>query len=191
VSKKPSKYIFSTWGIIDFLSVAPQFLSLLFNGANFLMILRLSRMLRVFRILKLTRFIKESEMLYNSLKLSVYKISIFMVFVLVLVIILGTIMYVIEGEDSGFTSIPQSIYWAIITITTVGYGDIVPATVLGKIIASAMMLIGYSILAVPTGIITLELSKNKAFDKKNCLNCLSENQNDSNFCHKCGHKFSV
>jgi voltage-gated potassium channel len=190
ITKHPLRYILSPWGIVDFLAILPSFISLFFAGTHVLMILRLARMMRVFRILKLSRFLKESEQLYLALKHSFYKISIFMLFMMILVIVLGTIMYVVEGEKNGFSSIPQSIYWAIITITTVGYGDIVPLTVVGKLIASVTMLMGYSILAVPTGIITFEISRAGSQQSSStfCDSCKHENPVNSKFCNHCGEK---
>lgn len=183
----PRKYIFSIWGLIDLLSIVPTYISLVVAGANFLTILRLIRLLRIFRILNLTRFLIESKILYTSLRASVFKISIFMLFVFVFVIVLGTIMFVIEGGENGFTSIPQSVYWAIITITTVGYGDIVPQTVGGKFIASLIMLIGYSIIAVPTGIFAMEFAKGDKTEKQpRCARCNHKNPEHSKFCNQCG-----
>lgn len=184
---KPLKYIFSFWGIIDLLSIVPTYFSLIFKGAHFLVVIRLLRVLRVPRILKLGRYFTESLVLSQALKASSYKIIVFMLSVLLLVIIMGSIMYVIEGGENGFSSIPQSIYWAVITITTVGYGDIVPVTVTGKFIASLMMLMGYSIIAVPTGIISVEIAK-AAKKKITCRNC-GENLEVENahFCYHCGN----
>lgn len=185
----PRKYIFSIWGLIDLLSILPTYISLIVAGAQFLTILRLMRLLRIFRILNLTRFLIESKILYTAIRASVFKISIFMLFVFVFVIVLGTIMFVIEGGESGFTSIPQSVYWAIITITTVGYGDIVPQTVAGKFIASFIMLIGYSIIAVPTGIFAMEFAKgNKKEKAPRCMKCNHKNPEHSRFCNQCGSK---
>lgn len=188
ISPQPKRYIFSAWGIIDLVAILPTYLSLLLTGTYFFSTLRLIRLLRIFRILKLTRFIFESRMLFRALQLSIYKIVIFMLFMLILVIMLGSFMYVIEGEQSGFSSIPQSIYWAIITITTVGYGDIVPVTVVGKFIASFMMLIGYSIIAVPTGIISFQMFKTQSEDTDRCSVCFHENPKGSLYCNQCGNK---
>lgn len=185
---KPLKYIFSFWGVIDLLSIAPTYLSLIFKGAHFLVVIRLLRVLRVFRILKLGRYFTESLVLSQALKASSYKIIVFMLSVMLLVVIMGSVMYVVEGGQNGFSSIPQSIYWAVITITTVGYGDIVPVTVLGKFIASLMMLMGYSIIAVPTGIISVEIAK-AAKNKITCKNCGEGMENEkANYCSNCGNK---
>ena len=146
--KKPKAYIFSFYGIIDLLSTIPKYLSLFILGSHSLIALRALRLLRVFRILKLTRFIGESANFGKALKRSRAKIAVFISFVIVLCIILGTIMYLIESDqDSGFTSIPRSVYWAIVTLTTVGYGDIAPITALGQLIASLIMILGYGIIA--------------------------------------------
>lgn len=190
ISPKPAKYIFSFWGMIDLLSVLPTLLSLLIPGAHFLLVVRIFRLLRVFRILKLARFNAEANLLVRAMKDSLYKISIFLFAVLSIVILLGTIMYVLEKPEDGFTSIPQSIYWAIITITTVGYGDVVPHTVLGKMFSSVAMIIGYAIIAVPTGIITVAMSKTKDADVQ-CRNCKADNKAEYNYCHKCGEKMAV
>ncbi len=155
--KKTSKYIFSYYGIIDFLATIPMYLSLIIGGTHALVILRSLRLLRVFRILKLTRYVGESNRLMEALKASRIKISVFVLTVLIISVILGTIMYLIEGgADSGFTSIPRSVYWTIVTLTTVGYGDIAPATTIGQLIATIVMILGYGIIAVPTGIVSAE-----------------------------------
>lgn len=186
-SPKPLKYIFSFWGIIDLLSVIPTYLEIFVTGTHYLLIIRIFRLLRVFRIFKLVRFNKEAQMLYSALHAGSYKISIFLLAVFSIVTILGTLMYVIEGSESGFTSIPQSIYWAIVTVTTVGFGDIVPQTVLGKFISSVSMMIGYAIIAVPTGIITVELSKSNV-KKKPCTNCGADNPDKARYCNQCGYE---
>lgn len=185
ISPKPLKYIFSFWGLIDFLSVIPTYLSLIFIGSHYLLVVRILRLLRVFRILRLVRFNKESAYLMSALKSSGYKIGIFLMSVLFLVTILGTVMYVVEGGQAGFVSIPQSIYWAIVTVTTVGYGDLVPHTVLGKFISSFAMMLGYAIIAVPTGIVTVEMSRSSP-RFKSCLNCKQANDRDANYCKNCG-----
>ena len=160
--KKPKAYIFSFYGIIDFLSTIPKYLSLFFVGTHSLVAIRALRLLRVFRILKLTRYIGESTNFGRALKRSRVKVAVFLSFVLVLCIILGTVMYLIEGDkDSGFSSIPRSVYWAIVTLTTVGYGDIAPVSALGQSIASLIMILGYGIIAIPTGIVTSEMTKSE------------------------------
>ncbi len=185
ISPKPFRYIFSFWGVVDLLAILPTYFSLFFYGYQYLLIVRILRLLRVFRILRLAQFNREAIVLLKALKSGSYKIGIFFSAVLTIVVILGTIMYVVENGENGFTSIPQSIYWAIITITTVGYGDIVPHTVLGKFISSFAMIIGYAIIAVPTGIITVEMSKSSE-PKVNCLKCGSKNNEKSKFCGNCG-----
>lgn len=189
VSPKPIKYIFSFWGLIDFVASIPTLLSLMFFGMHLLVAVRLIRLLRIFRILKMARYTKEANMLFQALKGSLYKITVFMFSVIILVLILGTLMYVVEGHHEGFNSIPESIYWAIVTITTVGYGDLVPHTVIGKFISSIIMIIGYAIIAVPTGIVTVEMSK-KNKNIKVCPHCKKENNEDSYFCSNCGYKFN-
>lgn len=184
------KYIFSFFGIIDFIAIVPAFIGLMYPEVQPLLVMRAIRLLRVYRILKLTRYIHAGNLLIVSLKSSFRKIFIFMVFVLILVILLGSIMYVVEDGKNGFYSIPLSIYWAVITLTTVGYGDIVPVTSLGKFIATFIMLLGYSIIAIPTGIVSAELSrdKTKKIKTKICNNCSeSEHHEDSSYCKNCGH----
>jgi len=187
ISPRPAKYIFSFWGVIDFLASIPLYISLFYPGAQFLFVIRFLRFLRVFRVMKLARFTSEARALSVALKSSMYKITIFFTSILILVLLLGTIMYVVEGQEEGFDSIPESIYWAIITITTVGYGDLVPQTSLGKFISSVVMIIGYAIIAVPTGIVTSEMSKNR-HDLNNCEKCEHRNPIGSSFCNNCGEK---
>lgn len=191
IVSKPKTYIFSFFGIIDFLSILPTYLGLIFVGTHGLMVIRALRLLRIFRILKLNRYMKEGAIIIKALKQSRIKISVFLFAVLTMVVIIGTMMYLIEGAENGFTSIPRSIYWAIVTLTTVGYGDISPGTALGQFIASFVMIIGYAIIAVPTGIVTAELSKpSKALPSGQvCENCLSEGHDiDDKFCRFCGSK---
>lgn len=192
--KKPFKYIFSFYGIIDFISTIPLYLSYIFVGSQVLLAVRALRLLRVFRILKLVQFLGEASSLTKALKASRAKIAVFIYAVLILSVIMGTIMYLIEDDSAGFTSIPRSIYWAIVTLTTVGYGDIAPQTSLGQLIATIVMILGYGIIAVPTGIVTAEFSKeNKKEDKKvhtntqACTSCsLEGHRDDASHCFNCG-----
>ena len=192
--KKPKVYIFSFYGIIDLLSTIPKYISLFFLGTHSLIALRALRLMRVFRILKLTRFIGESTNFKKALKRSRAKIAVFLSFVIVLCVILGTVMYLVESEqDSGFTSIPRSVYWAVVTLTTVGYGDIAPITALGQFIASLIMILGYGIIAIPTGIVTSEMTKSEEklipHNTQACSNCNETyHQDDAEYCHKCGYK---
>lgn len=194
---KPIKYITSFMGIIDLVAVLPTYLGLIFDQATFLLTIRAFRLLRMFRILKLTRYMIEGNQLLKAMRSSLYKITIFFGVVLTMVLLMGTLMYLVEGENSGFTSIPQSIYWAIVTITTVGYGDVAPATVLGKMIASVMMLTGYSIIAVPTGIISVEIGrtamKGKANDtQRKCGSCSHIVIDDkADYCSRCGEQLEI
>ncbi len=187
-SPKPLNYLFSFWGIVDFVSILPTYLMLLVPGYQYLLVIRSLRLLRVFRIIKLARFMSAAQILKNAIKLSIYKIGTFLLVILAIVTVMGAIMYVVEGGQNGFTSIPQSIYWAIITITTVGYGDIVPQTVLGKFISSFVMIIGYAIIAVPTGIFTAEMVKT-GLAKKKCTQCKHDNETTAHYCNNCGHPF--
>ncbi|MEQ9422842.1 MAG: ion transporter [Cyclobacteriaceae bacterium] len=191
VSEKPLKYALSFLGFIDLFSIIPTYLTLFVTGTHFLIVIRTIRLLRVFRILKLTRYLSEAKMLGDALKSSRYKIFVFMLSVFSLQIIAGTLMYLIEGAEHGFTSIPRSIYWAIVTLTTVGYGDIAPGTVIGQLFASVLMIMGYAILAVPTGIVTSEITKENLKGKKFkvCENCFhDEHEPDSRHCKMCGSK---
>mgnify|MGYP003666858190 CR=1 FL=1 len=190
ITPKPIRYIFSFWGVIDLLSIIPTYLSLFTEGYHYLLVVRIFRLLRIFRILKLVRFSSEAQGLIEALKSSLYKISIFFVTVITIVTLMGTVMYVVEGGEEGFSSIPQSIYWAIVTITTVGYGDLVPHTVLGKFLSSAAMIIGYAIIAVPTGIVTVAMSQAKDLTLE-CETCKTKNVRDANYCRHCGNKFEL
>lgn len=188
-SPKPKSYIISFFGVIDLFAILPTFISLAIPAVQPLIVIRAIRLLRVYRILKLYRFIKEGNIIIVALRASLRKIFIFMLFILVLVLLLGSIMYVVEGGENGFFSIPLSIYWAVITLTTVGYGDIVPVTALGKFIASFIMLLGYSIIAIPTGIVSAEITRGRSrrILTTVCANCgESEHQDDANFCKSCG-----
>lgn len=188
--RKPRKYIFSFFGMVDFLSTIPFYLSLFFAGSQGLIALRALRLLRVFRILKLVRYIGASNKLILALKASKAKIAVFLFFVLIVCIILGTVMYMIEGQENGFTNIPKSIYWAIVTLTTVGFGDIAPQTPLGQLISSIIMILGYSIIAIPTGIVSSEISKTSETldtNTQSCPNCLKEKHaKNAIYCYHCG-----
>lgn len=192
VSPKPRKYIFSFLGIVDFLAIIPTYIAFGFPGAQTFIVLRSIRLLRIYRILKLYHFVRAGNMLLLAVSKSLRKISIFMIFILILVILLGSIMYVVEGAENGFTSIPVSIYWAVITLTTVGYGDIVPITALGKFISTFIMLLGYSIIAIPTGIVSVEMTRTvsqKEGQTKFCKYCdQPSHDNDANFCRICGSR---
>ncbi len=190
ISKKPKVYIWSFYGIIDLLSVLPTYLSLFFAGTQYLLVIRILRILRIFRVLKLTRYMKASHVLSVSLKQSRFKIIVFFEVLITTVVIMGSLMYLIEGTENGFTSIPMSIYWAIITLTTVGFGDITPVTPLGQFMASLIMILGYSIIAVPTGIISAEIVKagqNAALKKSKCQECQTiTHDDDALYCKYCG-----
>lgn len=201
--KKPFRYIFSFYGIIDLLSTIPKYISLIFGGIHALAALRALRLLRIFRILKLARYLGASNMLVSALKSSRAKISVFLFAVLILCIIFGTLMYLIEGEASGFSSIPISVYWCIVTLTTVGFGDIAPVTPLGQLIAAIIMILGYGIIAVPTGIVSAEYTAQGkkvtptnnqavALNSQSCENCLAENHKDkADYCYNCGEKLHI
>jgi voltage-gated potassium channel len=189
---KPRKYIFSFYGIVDLLSVLPTYLIFFFVNSQMLATFRVLRLLRIFRVLKLSRYISESNSLWQAVMASRRKISVFLFAVFLITIIAGTLMYLIEGHDNGFTSIPISIYWSIVTLTTVGYGDISPATPLGQIFASIIMILGYGIIAVPTGIVTVEMGKiqTKSTDSA-CENCGSVGHKaNAAFCYSCGEAMS-
>ncbi|MHA6249220.1 ion transporter [Pontibacter sp. CAU 1760] len=188
---KPFKYIFSFFGIVDLLSIIPTYLSLILVGSHYLLVVRVLRLLRIARIFKLTRFINEGQVLSRALRASVTKILVFIGVVLTVVVIVGSLMYLIEGAASGFTSIPISIYWTIVTLTTVGYGDIAPATALGQVLASVLMIMGYGIIAVPTGIVSVEMARSDRdlAATRVCPNCHQEgHQVEAKFCYNCGYK---
>ena len=203
--KKPFKYIFSFYGIIDLISTIPLYLAFFFTGTNALLTVRALRLLRVFRVLKVTRYISEADKLGVALRQSWTKISVFLFAVIIVCIISGTLMYIIEGEASGFKDIPTSIYWCIVTLTTVGYGDIAPVSALGQFLAALIMIMGYGIIAVPTGIVSAEYSRgtedgtskgNNATSSDNpfdlntqsCVNCNHPyHKDDAKYCHQCGY----
>jgi voltage-gated potassium channel len=189
--KYPRYYIFSFFGIVDFLSIIPTYLSIIIAGSQALLVIRILRLLRIFRVLKLVRYLGEAHTLFYALRNSIPKIIVFLVAVFTITIIMGTVMYIVEGTENGFTSIPRSIYWCIVTLTTVGYGDIAPNTTLGQTIASFIMIMGYGIIAVPTGIVTSELTKSKNMINVNnhaCKSCGGEGHDpDAKHCKHCGH----
>lgn len=188
ISPNPIRYIISFWGIIDLVSIIPTFIGPFITGTHSLAAIRALRLLRIYRILKLSRFQSESSMLLQSLRASYYRIMVFMFFVVMMMILAGTAMYVIEGGENGFESIPASIYWAIVTTTTVGYGDITPTTDLGKMLSSVMMILGYVIIAVPTGLISVEMAKQQGQIKNDegCSSCGHKNPSESVYCNQCG-----
>ena len=185
------RYAWSFYGVIDLLAILPSFINL-FTSANYVMVIRVLRLLRVFRVLKLAHFLEESDTLVTALRASRRKIMVFIFTVLAVVFVMGTLMYLIEGEGSGFTSIPQGVYWAIVTLTTVGYGDITPQTVLGRIVASLIMIMGYGIIAVPTGIFSMELRQAaRAKQARVCPNCETlESDKEARFCRRCGTRLT-
>lgn len=192
---KPLRYIFSFYGLVDLISIIPTYLSIFFHGASYLLIIRLIRVLRIFRVLKLVRYSQESEMLIRAMHASRRKILVFFWVVLVLSTVFGSLMFLVEGPERGFTSIPKSIYWTIVTITTVGYGDITPQTVVGQVIATLAMLTGYSIIAIPTGIVSAELieevrrGKDREWSRQ-CPACDKVGHSpEALFCQYCGEAF--
>jgi voltage-gated potassium channel len=188
-SRERLRYVRSFFGLVDLLAVLPFYIGLFISGARFLDVIKVLRMLRIFRVLKMAQYVGEADLLKNALINSRRKIGIFIVVVLTIVVILGSLMYVIEGEANGFTSIPRSVYWAIVTLTTVGYGDISPQTNPGQALAAVIMIIGYSIIAVPTGIITAELGLSVAREKRarTCPQCgHGDHDRDAGYCKSCG-----
>lgn len=203
VSKKPLRYIFSFYGIIDLLSILPMFFSLFLAGSHILSSFRILRLLRLFRVFRLIEFMEESSRLKVALLASRAKIMVFLYTVMIISILIGTLMYYIEGPENGFTSIPKSVFYTIVTLTTVGYGDMVPTTALGQFFSMVLMVIGYGIIAVPTGIVGVEIAKEagKKLSKENennikhtnlngivCAHCNKEgHRNDADYCYSCGH----
>lgn len=186
---RPLKYALSFYGVVDLLAIIPTYISLILPGSQYFLVIRILRILRIFRILKLAHYIGEARLLLKALRTSSRKILVFLFAVLTLVVIFGSLMYVIEGGANGFTSIPRSIYWAIVTMTTVGYGDISPQTNLGQVLASIVMILGYGIIAVPTGIVTVEMSQTFArkASTKVCAECSAEGHDaDARHCKFCG-----
>lgn len=193
-SPSKRKYIFSFFGIIDFISTFPVYAALMFGGIEIIMVVRIFRVLRVFRILKLFRFIEASKFLISSIWLSRHKILTFLGFIMTIVVIMGALMFIVEGPENGFTSIPKGIYWSIVTLTTVGYGDIAPSTNLGQTIASFIMILGYSIIAVPTGIITSEMNQQSNHSRNTavCPRCKEVmHLKSANYCHRCGQDLDL
>lgn len=189
-SPKPLKYAFSFYGLIDLLAIVPGILAIYYSDAQYLLIVRVVRMLRIFRVLKLSPYLKQANYLLAALRGSKQKIIVFLVTVSTLVTVFGTLMYVIEGPEHGFTSIPKGIYWAIVTLTTVGFGDIVPKTPVGQILSSLVMITGYSIIAVPTGIFTAELANAMRGDQlqHDCPVCAkNSHEHGAAFCSRCGN----
>ena len=188
--KRPLNYVSSFYGIIDVLAVLPSYLSLFFHGTQYLLIIRILRLLRIFRILKLTEYTSAGGVIMSALRASRTKILVFLTAVVLIVTVVGAVMYVVEGEENGFTDIPTSIYWAIVTMTTVGYGDLSPKTAFGKLIASIVMILGYGIIAVPTGIVTAELAKaGRVVSTQVCMECHADMHDaDAVHCKYCGAK---
>jgi len=184
-------YARSFYGIVDLMGIIPTYLSLVFAGTQYLLVIRVLRVLRVFRVLRMVRFVGEAELLAQALRASRRKIIVFIATVAVLVVVIGSLMYLIEGEANGFTSSPRSIYWAVITMTTVGYGDITPQTPLGQAFASLVMIMGYGIIAIPTGIVTLEISEasRRAANTRTCPECSAEGHvPEADYCWRCGER---
>jgi len=188
--RHPMRYALSFFGIVDLLALLPSYLSLLLPAGRYLLVVRILRLLRIFRVLRLGKFLSEGAVLGHALRASRHKISVFLSTVIVLVVLIGAMMYVVEGEAHGFTSIPAGMYWAVVTLTTVGYGDLAPQTTLGKMLASIVMILGYGIIAVPTGIVTAELTearRGRATTSNACPSCGSRGHlADAEFCRVCG-----
>jgi len=191
---KPKKYITSFFGIVDLLAILPSYLSLFFVGTQYLLVIRALRLLRMFRIFKLGNHISQGKVITKSIRASIPKITVFLYFVVLVVIIFGSIIYLIEGKtNEHFDNIPRSVYWAIVTLTTVGYGDIAPTTPLGQLLASIVMILGYAVIAVPTGIVSAEIvqntnSENQEIQTQSCRYCGKDgHDNDADYCKYCGH----
>jgi len=188
--RRPLRYATSFFGLVDVLAILPTYLSVVFTGAHSLLVIRAIRLLRVFRVLKLGHLVGEAQYLTLALRASIHKILVFLSAVLTMVLIVGSLMYLIEGEENGFTSIPLAIYWAIVTMTTVGYGDVAPQTITGKLLASLVMILGYGIIAVPTGIVTVELARHRRDNRVStqaCQSCAADGHvPDAGYCYSCG-----
>ena len=186
--RRPIRYMTSFYGLVDLMAILPTYISLLIPGAKYFLVVRILRLLRVFRVLKLGLYLSQAEMLGRAMRASRIKIGVFLFTVINIVVIVGAAMYVIEGPQNGFTSIPISIYWAVVTMTTVGYGDLAPMTTLGRLLASLVMLIGYGIIAVPTGIVTVEMVRARADETEiRCASCQRYGHDeDAHFCKYCG-----
>ena len=188
---QPTKYATSFYGIVDLLAIVPTYVSLIVPGSHYLIVIRILRVLRIFRVLKLAHYLGEANLLMDALRASRRKILVFLFAVMTLVVIIGAVMYLVEGEKHGFTSIPHSIYWAVVTLTTVGYGDISPQTAFGRTLACFVMILGYGIIAVPTGIVTSEITfaSGRRVSTRVCPQCASEGHDaDADYCKKCGSK---
>jgi voltage-gated potassium channel len=189
----PLHYARSFFGVVDLLSILPSFISLVLPGAQSMLVIRSIRLLRVFRVFKLARFLGEANILLTAMRASQHKIGVFLGTLSIMIVILGTLMFLVEDEATGFTSIPQSMYWAIVTMTTVGYGDIVPQTVTGQLLASVVMMTGYAIIAIPTGIVTAEIvaAARGPITTRTCAHCLSEGHAaDALYCKDCGESLT-
>ena len=186
--RRPLRYALSFFGLVDLIAVIPTYLSLLVTGTQSLLVIRTLRLLRIFRVLKLAKYLGEAHVLLAALRASRAKITVFLVAVLSIVVIMGSTMYLVEGEEHGFTSIPTSMYWAVVTMTTVGYGDITPTTVLGRTLSAMLMILGYGIIAVPTGIVSAELVRApKTVSTQACPSCSAEgHDHDATHCKYCG-----
>ncbi len=188
--RQPLRYAISFYGLVDLLAILPSYISLFVPGSQHLLVIRILRLLRVFRVLKLGRYVSESQILMTAIKNSRAKITVFLFTVMTLVVVIGAAMYLIEGPENGFTSIPRAMYWAIVTLTTVGYGDVIPLTVPGQMLSSALMILGYGIIAIPTGIVTAELTSvthKRDLTTRTCPSCLSVGHSAvARFCSDCG-----
>ena len=188
--RQPLRYAISFYGLVDLLAILPSYLSLFIPGSQHLLVIRIMRLLRVFRVLKLGRYVSESRVLMTAIRNSRAKITVFLFAVMTLVVVIGAAMYLIEGPGNGFTSIPKAMYWAIVTLTTVGYGDVIPMTVPGQMLSSVLMILGYGIIAIPTGIVTAELTSvthARDLTTRTCPSCLSEGHlAGARYCRNCG-----
>lgn len=190
--QKSFRYALSFFGIVDFLAILPTYIDLFIPGSHYFMAIRILRVLRIFRVFKLVAYIKETDLLIAALKASRRRILVFLLAVLTLVVMLGAFMYMIEGADAGFTSIPRSVYWAVVTLTTVGYGDISPKTGVGQTLAALIMILGYSLIVVPTGFVTVAYSAagKRGTSRRVCQKCgCDDHDEDAGFCKLCGNKF--